>query len=338
MDRRDFLERLLWAPALLLPSSCEGGAARGRIRLSFRALGTGVRILLEGRRGVLPAAAGAVREAFRRGDDLLSPFREESALAKLCREAARGSARVGPVLGEFLRASRSAWDATGGAFDPTVGPLVKSFGIHASGRIPSREEFLRARSEVGLEKLEWDPVERILRFPGPGFSLDPCGAGKGLILDLAARAARDAGAESGLLEAGGDLLAFGPRSFLVAIRAAGVRGGVVRLVRLQEGGLAASGLGERVLRAGGRELGHVIDPSTGEPMDPEDRNVPLTAAASAPSGVLADALATGLLVRGAGGLPALEGIPGAGGLLVFRRNGGGFRLEKGGAFPGIRNL
>ncbi len=305
------------------------------MRRAFPALGTAARILVEGpSRASLAAAAQAVEEAFRKGEALLSPFLPGSALSRLCREAGRGPVVVDPVLGDLVGVSRRAWERTGGAFDPTVAPLVRAFRLHSGGRIPSAEEFLEAKRKVGLERLEWDPAEGRLRFPGPGYGLDPCGVGKGLVLDLAVRAARRAGAEAGLLEAGGDLRAFGPSVYLAALRVEGIPGGVARCFPLQERALAASGLLEQVSRAGGRELGHVVDPRSGEPLDPLDRKVPLTAAVTAPCGAEADALATGLLVGGEEGLARLERIPGVEGLLVLREGEGGFTVKKTRGFPG----
>jgi len=296
-----------------------------------------VRILLEGGAvSRLHEAAAAVKEAFRRGENLLSPFLPASALSKLCREAGEKAVCVGPVLGELLRVSRSAWEGTKGAFDPTVAPLVRAFRLNSVVRIPSSREFLEARERVGMGRLEWDPEEARIRFPGPGFRLDPCGVGKGLVLDLAVQAAREAGAEAGLLEAGGDLRAFGPKTFLVGLRVKGIPGGLARVFPLQEKALAASGLGERPLHAGKRELGHVVDPATGRPLDPEDRKVPLTAAVTAPSGALADALATGLLVRGEVGLGDLAGLPGVEGLVVLHGEGEDFVIRKTPGFPSFR--
>ena len=337
LDRRSFLGKGLFLPlSLALPASC-GRGVRSVLRRSFPALGTAARIHLEGpSRASLEKAAQAVEGAFREGEALLSPFHPGSALSRLCREAGRRTVPVGPVLGELIGVSRKAWERTEGAFDPTVAPLVRAFRLNGGGRIPSKEEFLEAREKVGMARLEWDPVEGKIRFPSPGFGLDPCGAGKGLVLDLAARAARDAGAAAGLLEAGGDLIAFGPALFPVGLRVKGIQGGVVSLFPLGERALAASGLLERVVRAGRREFGHVLDPRTGEPLDPEDPDVPLTAAAAAPTGAEADALATGLLVLGKEGLAVLEKIPGVEGLLVLRDGKGGFRLVRTRGFPVYR--
>ncbi len=337
LDRRSFLGKGLLLPlTLALPASC-GRGGRLSLRRTFRALGTDAGILLEGNsRASLEKAAQAVEGAFRKGEALLSPFLPGSALSRLCREAGKRTVPVGPVLGEFLGASRKAWERTGGAFDPTVAPLVRAFRLNSGGSIPSKEEFLRARDKVGMGRLEWDPAEGRIRFPGLGYGLDPCGVGKGLVLDLAVRAARDAGAAAGLVEAGGDLIAFGPALFPVGLRVKGIPGGVAALFPLGERALAASGLLERVVRAGRRELGHVLDPRTGEPLDPEDPAVPLTAAAAAPTGAEADALATGLLVLGKEGLAALEKVPGADGLLVLRDGKEGFRLERTRGFPVYR--
>ncbi len=337
LDRRSFLGKGLFLPlSLALPASCVR-RERPVLRRSFESLGTAVRILLEGAsRASLEDALRAVEGAFRRGEALLSPFLPGSALSRLCREAGKRAVPVGPVLGELVGASRKAWERTGGAFDPTVAPLVRAFRLNSEGRIPSREEFLQARDKVGMGRLEWDPAEGRIRFPGPGYGLDPCGVGKGLVLDLAVRAAREAGAAAGLFEAGGDLIAFGPALFPVGLRVKGIPGGVAALFPLGERALAASGLLERVVRAGRRELGHVLDPRTGEPLDPQDPAVPLTAAAAAPTGAEADALATGLLVLGREGLAALEKIPGAEGLLVLRDGKGGFRLERTRGFPVYR--
>src|SRR6202022_3313724 len=99
------------------------------------------------------ALPGIVDAAFDEGDRLdrlMSPYKPESPLSRLNRDAAGGAVAVDPelfaLIAESLRYSRES----GGAFDITVGPLMKAWGFfRGGGRVPGRDEIRELRRWVG---------------------------------------------------------------------------------------------------------------------------------------------------------------------------------------------
>jgi thiamine biosynthesis lipoprotein len=128
------------------------------------------------------------------------------------------------------------------------------------------------------------------RLPG---GVDPTGLVKGWAAERALARLKDAGVAAAMVNAAGDVAAFGEpepgRRWRIGIRDPRSATGLLVAVELH-GALATSGTYERG--------NHVLDPHTGRPAD-----VLLSASVAGPSLTVADALATGLL---AGGEPALD--------------------------------
>ncbi len=211
-----------------------------------------------------------------------------SATSELCRLNDTGASAA---ASEPLRAvvdSALAWAAiTGGAFDPTVEPLVRAYDLRGTGRLPDARTLADARARVGYTRVARDGDAIALH----GAALDLGGIAKGFALDraaavLAARQVRDA-----VLDAGGQRSSDASGSAWVADPHDRDRAAV--RVRLAAGSLATSVQRERGLVMRGKRVGHVLDPRDGEPV-PGEASVSVAAA----SGTRADALSTALLVLG----------------------------------------
>lgn len=260
------------------------------LRDRFRAMGTSMELLLDAPESpAARSALAAARREIERLEGLLSRFRPDSELSRLNRERRM---RIGPDLGRVLAAALRLRRSTGGRFDPTVGRAVVAAGYDRS-----------------FELIAGDPGPAGDPAPSGGLVvLDDAwgwaGLGDGVDLDLGAIAKGDAAdracavlAEAGpcLVNAGGDLVVSGPRAdgpWPVGLDAAG--GGVV--LNLERGAMATSGTDRRTWTRGGRGMHHAIAPRRGTPADTDL----VRATAVAPTGAEADALATALLVAGAG--------------------------------------
>jgi FAD:protein FMN transferase len=169
---------------------------------------------------------------------------------------------------------------------------------------PSVAEVLR-RSAVarGLSGGWFDPW----RMPG---GVDPTGLAKGWIAEQALERLRSAGIRAAMVNAGGDVVAFGEpepgRPWRIGIQDPRSPGQLVRVVEL-DGAVATSGAYERG--------DHVLDPTSGLPA----REL-LSATVTGPELDLADALSTGLFAAGECGLEMIESIP-AYEALVVRTDG-----------------
>ena len=240
------------------------------------------------------AARAALDEADR-VEAVLTVFREGSEVAAVNREASAGPVVVGEMLFALLERSRALHEATGGAFDPTSGPLTRCWGFLArEGRLPSAAEIAEAMASVGFEKVRLEPTARTVRFQAAGMALNFGSIGKGLALDRMAAVLRERGVPRALVSAGGSsaIALGGGHGFMVDLTSPRVPHRLGRLY-LGEAALGTSGAGQQYFEAKGRRYGHVIDPRTGWPCEGV-----LSASAVAREATLADALSTAFLVGG----------------------------------------
>jgi len=242
----------------------------------------------------LEAARAALDEADR-VEAALTVFRDSSEVAAVNREAATGPVVVGDLLFALLERCRALHEATGGAFDPTSGPLTRCWGfLVREGRLPAAEEFAEAMASVGFDKVRLDATARTIRFGAAGMALNFGSIGKGLALDRMAAVLRAHGVPRALVSAGGSsaIAIGGGGGFVVDLTSPRVTDRLGRLY-LGEAALGTSGAGEQYFEAEGRRYGHVIDPRTGWPCEGV-----LSASVVAPQATLADALSTAFLVGG----------------------------------------
>ncbi len=141
----------------------------------------------------------------------MSHWEADSDISRINR-AAPGSRHVLPrEFADVMRCAASWAAASGGAIDPTVGPLVACWGFGPEARdsgLPEAQALADARVRVGWEQLAFDTAEGSLRQPG-GVSLDLSGIAKGFAVDHGVQALRALGLADFLFEIGGELRGVG---------------------------------------------------------------------------------------------------------------------------------
>lgn len=281
----------------------------------------------EGNRAGLETVYGIARSEAGRVEALLNPFAEDNELARL--NAGAGATWVSvsgdtlAVLGESLRYA----EASGGAFDPTVGPLVRLWGIHLSEpppKVPDAERIAEALRQTGYRHIRLREGEAFLA--QPGMRVDPGGIAKGYAVDLCYERMLRSGARNFMVNIGGNLRVHGlprpgktgrnraaPRPWTVGVRNPFVPGGIVGTFRLDTGmAVATSGHYERFVHIEGRRFAHILDPRTGIPVE---GMAGVTVAST--NATQCDALSTALFVLGVEeALPALEAVDGSRALLI----------------------
>jgi thiamine biosynthesis lipoprotein len=271
--------------------------------------------VLHPERRVARGLAEAAFDEMERLEGILSRHRADTALSALNRE---GVLRDPPrELVELLRQALAVAERSRGGFDPTVGPLValQERSFREEGRPPRGEEVAAALARVDFRAVRVSVDE--IRLDRTGMSLTLDGIAKGFIVDrVVARLAR-AGADELLVNAAGDMAAVGGgedgEGWSVGIEDPRVPGEVRGSLRLGGGGVATSGDYLQRFTADGVHH-HILDPRTGE------SPVELTSVTVlAPSAMLADALATGVMVLGArDGLAWLDREEGVEGEVMLR--------------------
>lgn len=224
-----------------------------------------------------------------------------------------GSGALTPVAAAVLDASLSWARRSGGAFDPTVAPLLDLWNVPGGPHPPPPPDLLaRAAGAAG-----WYRV-RPLAGGGVdlgGTALDFGGIAKGWALDRAAEVLRAKGVENFLINAGGDLVVAGSKAgtpWRVGIQHPREPGVFLRVVSPIAGSLVTSGDYERGYEWEGERVHHLLDPRTGRPAQGCQ-----SVTVWAPAAVDADALATAVFVLGPEeGLRLVAMEPGAEALVV----------------------
>jgi thiamine biosynthesis lipoprotein len=236
-------------------------------------MGTAYSIVVYGQdRFKLQAAVEAAFEEVRRLDQLLSNYRPQSEWSQVNRSAADGPVKVSKELFDLVAASIQYSRASDGAFDITVGPLMKVWGFYkGSGRFPHRAEIRGAMARVGYENVILDPEAHTVRFRRSGVELDPGGIGKGYAVDRVVEILKERGVQSGLITAGGSTI-YGigappnePRGWDVTIRNPKEPEKSVEEVHLKDESMSTSGNYEKFFRIRGKVYSHIMDPRTGYP-------------------------------------------------------------------------
>lgn len=205
-----------------------------------------------------------------------------------------------------LHAALEIASASGGAYDPTLSPLVAAwgFGAHGGARaVPSPERLDAARARVGWQRVVMDHAGSRVRQPG-GVELDLSAIAKGYGVDVVAGFLRRRGIDGALVEVGGELFGYGrkpdnqPWRVLVESspeEEADSDALEPRVLVLDGVAVATSGDRWHAFEQDGHRYSHTIDPRSGQPVTEASAAVTVVA----DDAMHADAWATGLTVMGA---------------------------------------
>ena len=250
------------------------------------------------------AVAAAITARLDEVDRKMSTYRADSEVSRFNRHSSDAPFAISPgtaaVLAVALRISRE----TGGAFDPTVGPLVDAWGFgpgDADGRPdgPPPEAVARLRERVGHEWVELPPGGGALRKLRPDVALDLSAVAKGYAVDRVAEALVGLGLANYMVEVGGEVRVAGRNAagtpWRIGIEQpwAGARR-VERVASLPGGAMATSGDYRNFRQLGDRRRSHLIDPRTGYPIEHELASVSVVC----DNCLEADGYATALMVLG----------------------------------------
>jgi FAD:protein FMN transferase len=232
-------------------------------------------------------------------DRLMSHYKRDTPLSQLNRSGANGPVPVDPELFDFivecLRYSRES----GGAFDVTVGPLMKAWGFFTGeGRVPPESEIAELRTRVGYRHVVVDVERKTIRFDVPGVELDLGGIAKGYAVDRAVGVLKSHGVGAALVSAGGSTIYGlgsppGRRGWDVALRDPVDSTRTAMTVRLKDRALSVAGRSEKSFEVAGVRYSHIMDPRTGRPVQGV-----LSVAVLTTNGTEGDALDDTLYVEG----------------------------------------
>lgn len=243
-----------------------------RVEGSRDAMGTSFSIVAYGEdRGRLESAVAQGLEEAHRLDQMLSNYLPDSEWSTVNRLAADGPVRVSAELFQLLAACQEYSRESEGAFDISVGPLMKVWGFYkGTGHLPHRAEIRTVMNRVGYRNVLLDAAHQTVRFAQRGVELDPGGIGKGYAVDRIAQILKDNGVKSALVSGGGSsIYAIGAppneKGWKLDIKNPRNPRQAVESVYLKDESMSTSGNYEKFFYAEGRLYSHIMDPRTGFP-------------------------------------------------------------------------
>lgn len=205
-------------------------------------------------------------------DRLMSHYKKDSPLSQINREAAHHPVRTDSELYSFLLECVRYSRASQGAFDITVGPLMKAWGFfRGEGKMPSDVELKKIRQTIGYQHLIFNTQEKTIAFDRAGVELDLGGIAKGYAVDQVVTLLKSCGIASALISAGGSTLyALGSPPdrdcWEVEIQDPTNARKMARRVQLKDQSLSVSGSAEKFFEFNGQRYSHIMDPRTGRPV------------------------------------------------------------------------
>jgi FAD:protein FMN transferase len=270
--------------------------------LHGRAMGTRYSIKLVRPDGVtLDELGRASRDELERLEQIFSLYRSDSELSRLNAVGANEWHSVSWDLARVTARALELADATGGAFDPTIGPLTRLWKLRefsADWRPPSSTEIAAACESVGARFVEvrLDPPGVLKR--RDGIELDLNALVEGWAIDRLIDLLRSRGVTQALVELGGEFRGIGRRPdgtpWRIGLEDPRDLTRLYARVVLIEAAVSTSGDYRQAVEFEGRTYSHLIDPRTGSPIRHGGAAVSVLAA----DAFTADGWATALLVLG----------------------------------------
>ena len=263
--------------------------AADKVRRARPLLGTFVEIEAAGAaRSELDAAIDAAFEAVARVHRLMSFHEPDSDVSRLNRETSLPPVKVHAWTFQVLQVAVEMHRQTKGIFDVAIAPALQTMGL-----LPRLEGdaaiVTEARSFDAIELLP----ENVVRFRYPDVRIDLGGIAKGFAVDRALAALRGFDISSGMVNAGGDLAAFGQDPHIVHIRHPRDPRRLICAVEITDEALASTARRFDLFQSAETSGSAIIDPLTGRPTEAIDG-----ATVRARSCMVADALTKIVMIAG----------------------------------------
>jgi thiamine biosynthesis lipoprotein len=257
----------------------------------------------------------AVEAAFARVvelDRIMSDYKPTSELMRLCAKAGGDPVPVSPELFFVLSRAQEVARKSEGAFDVTVGPVVRLWRqARKEKKLPDPDKLAAARALVGYQNIRLTEKDRTVQLLKPGMQLDLGGIAKGYTADEILAVLKKHGLTHALAAAGGDIAVSGPPpgtdGWKVVIAPLGDQDArAPRTLLLHDAAVSTSGDAEQYVEIDGRRYSHIVDPRTGLGLVGR-----MSATVVAPNGITADSHTKIVAVLGPEkGFPIIEATPG----------------------------
>lgn len=296
---------LVLAAALVGTPAC--AADPSLVVISGDTMGTYYRVLLHRSGQDEEAVRKGMEKLLNRIEDQMSTWRPESELSRFNSSESTDWFEVSPETALVVAESLRIAELSGGAFDPTVGPLIDlwSFGsTQKIPRVPTDDEIASAKAKTGWQKVQVQADPPALRKTQPEIQLNLSAIAKGYGVDAVSDWLAENGEPDHLVEIGGEDRARGLKpddsAWRIGVQSPGGMppeqsgGAIFQVVALADRSIATSGDYQNYFEVDGKRYSHTIDPTTGRPITHDVASVSVLA----DSCMAADGWATALSVLG----------------------------------------
>ncbi|HKD36183.1 MAG TPA: FAD:protein FMN transferase [Pirellulales bacterium] len=263
-------------------------------------------------------AAAAAFARIKQIDEMMSDYKADSELSKLSDTSpSPAPVHLSDDLWRVLNRAKEASQQTSGAFDCTVGPIVKLWRrARRTGDVPSPDAVAAARKAVGDGFLELDREKQTARLLQPKMRLDLGGIAKGYGSDAALVVLKERGISRALVAGSGDIAVGDPppgkKGWRIGVAPLEPSNPPNRYVLVADVGVSTSGDSLQHVEIAGRRYSHVIDPRTGIALTDH-----CSVTVVAPNATASDALSTGISVLGPKeGIAVADKLPGTAAFIV----------------------
>jgi thiamine biosynthesis lipoprotein len=202
---------------------------------------------------------------------LLNFYSDDSELSAINRMAGKTPLKVSAETLDIIERSVSISEATDGAFDVTVGPLVKLWDIQKKV-VPDKVTIDRTRAKVGYKNILIDRSASTVFIKNMGGQIDLGGIIKGYGADRVVGILKQMGIRSAIVSVGGEVRSYGKKPdgkpWVVGIqnpRGKGPEDAIAATIEISDKALSTSGDYNKYFEKNGRRYHHLIDPKTGYP-------------------------------------------------------------------------
>jgi thiamine biosynthesis lipoprotein len=214
-------------------------------------------------------------------------------------------------------------ELSGGAFDPTIGPVVDLWGIGGDApRVPAPDELAAALALVDWRGVTLDEAAKTIKLARPGMRLDLGAIAKGYAADEVARLLRQRKVDRAVIDLGGNIMVIGAKAdgspWRIGVQdPAGLRGSHIAILEMVDKTLVTSGVYERNFTQDGKLYHHILSTADGYPVGNGLVSVTIVADKSTD----ADGLSTSVFALGyEKGLALVESLPGVEAIFVDGNN------------------
>jgi FAD:protein FMN transferase len=247
---------------------------------------------------------------FKDFNDEFSTYQKSSVISQFNSAAASYKLKTSPRFIQMLHVAKRLSEQTKGAFDPTLGPVIKLWGFGGGDvkTAPSQKDLKEAMSKVGFNLIAWDEKTHEVWKLKDGVELDVNAFAPGWAADMMGELIENHNVTNYMIDISGELLIKGEKSpgskWVVGIEKPSEQYGeaVQMAFRIKDSSVATSGDYRQFFDEKGERRSHIIDPLTGRPVTHKISS----ASVITNSAIDADAWSTALMVLGEKGIPLAE--------------------------------